>query len=95
MPGALLYVALILWTLAAALRVRRLKGPNSDPAMTTMAASMCGALVSVYVAGNTADYLLAEVQFWLLPTLVSVFWLSESPAAVDKPGGATLSPMNS
>ena len=94
-PGALLYVALILWTLGAALRVRRLKGPNSDPALTTMAASMCGALVSVYAAGNTADYLLAEVQFWLLPTLVSVFWLSESPSVVDKPSGATFSPVSS
>ena len=87
-PGALLFVSLILWTLVAALRLRRLQGPSSDPAMTTLGASMCGALISVFVAGNTADYLLAEVQFWLLPTLVSVFWLSESRNLADNPVGS-------
>ena len=39
---------------------------------------MCSALVAVYVAGNTADYLMAEVQFWLLAGLVSAFQLAES-----------------
>ena len=87
-PGALLFVSLILWTLVAALRLRRLRGPNSDPVMTTLGASMCGALISVFVAGNTADYLLAEVQFWLQPTLVSVFWLSESHNRVDHAVGS-------
>ena len=59
------------------LRIRRMRGPAYDPALTTLGASMCGALAVIFAAGNTADYLLAEVQFWLFAALVSMLWLSE------------------
>jgi O-antigen ligase len=76
-PGALMFTSLVLWTVAAMFRIRRLNGPHSDPVLTTLGGSLCGALTVVLVAGNTADYLLAENQFWFYAALVSVFWLSE------------------
>ena len=75
--GALLFIILALWSVGAMLRIRRMRGPAYDPALTTLGASMCGALAVIFAAGNTADYLLAEVQFWLFAALVSMLWLSE------------------
>jgi hypothetical protein len=76
-PGALLFIVVSLWTLGCMVRIRRMRNlPQSDPELVTLAGSMCGALAVVFVAGNTADYLLAEVQFWLFAGLVSVPWLS-------------------
>jgi O-antigen ligase len=75
-PGAMLYACLVLWVVGAAFRIRRLNGPLDDPGLTTLGASLCGALVVVLVAGTSADYLTKEVQFWLYAALVSMFWLS-------------------
>jgi hypothetical protein len=70
--GAALFVWLTVWTLLAMLRMRRLEAYHGDPNLTTLAAAVVSALAVIFTAGNTADFLLAEVQFWLLATLVSI-----------------------
>ena len=85
LPGGLLFIILSLWTVMVMLRIRRMRGPACDPALTTLGASMCGALVVIFVSGNTADYLLAEVQFWLFAALVSMLWLSERDKPAEYP----------
>jgi O-antigen ligase len=74
-PGAMLFIWLTLWTVAK-LRVRRLEVHHGDPVLTTLVATIAGALAVVFVAGNTADFLLAEVQFWLFATLVSLLHIA-------------------
>jgi hypothetical protein len=70
-PGAVLFAWLGLWSLRL---IQRLRGPlyQSDPDVATLTATTVAALAVVFVAGNTADFLLAEVQFWLFAALVSV-----------------------
>jgi len=81
----------VAWILAAMVRVRRLNKRAVDPALITLSASMCGALVVVMVAGNTADYLMAEVQFWLYAALVSALQFGES-ARVAATAGTGIAP---
>ncbi len=78
-PGAIIYIWLVLWVVAAILRTRRNRA-TGDPDLTSMAAAFCGAIFAILVAGQTADYLTKEVQFWLYAGLVSVFWLREKDA---------------
>ena len=40
--------------------------------------------MAVLVSGTTADFLLAEVQFWLFALVLSCFWLS----SIKETGGA-------
>jgi O-antigen ligase len=86
-PGGLLFISLTLWTLAAGVRIRSLNGLGADPQLITLGAAICGALAVVWVSGNTADYLMAEVQFWMFAGLVTVFQLSEKThiAAAPQP----------
>lgn len=70
-PGAIMYLALVCWVVAAIVQVRRWKTPADDAVLTTQAATLCAALVVVLVTGMTADFLMAEVQFWLYAGLVS------------------------
>ncbi len=71
-PGAILYIWLTCWTLLAMVRLKRLDAHHGDPNLTTLAGTVGGALAVVFVAGNTADFLLAEIQYWLFATLVSI-----------------------
>lgn len=80
--GAMLYLALVLWIVGATWRARRWRGSPADPELATFGATVCAALAVVIVAGNTADYLLVEVQFWLLAMLVSVRQLVPANATV-------------
>jgi hypothetical protein len=69
--GAILYLGLVCWVLGAILQVHRWNTPRDDPELTTQAGTLCGALVAVLVSGMTADFLGAEVQFWLYAGLAS------------------------
>lgn len=91
-PGFLLFSSLVLWTGLTVLTLRRLDKRTADPGLTTMGAAVCGALTAVFVAGLAADYLMAEVQFWLFAALVSVLQLCTAsrlanpvPAAAHAP----------
>lgn len=77
-PGAMIFLWLTLWTPLAMLRLRRLESTHGDPNLTTLSASIVGALTVVFVAGNTADFLLAEVQFWLFAILVSIMHFADA-----------------
>ncbi len=74
-PGAILFVSLTIWCLVAAVRIRGMNGLRGDPEIITLGAAVCGALAAVWVAGNTADYLMAELQFWMFACLVSTLQL--------------------
>jgi hypothetical protein len=70
--GAVLYLWLNAWILVAVLRLNRLERTHGDARMTTWGAAIGGGLVVVFVSGNTADFLMAEVLFWLCAALVSL-----------------------
>jgi O-antigen ligase len=74
--GAMLFVALILWILRSAYRIRRLNGVVGDPELLTLGGTACAALIVIYVSGISTDYLLAENQFWLLAALVSMLLIA-------------------
>lgn len=77
-PGAMLFIALILWWLGAIARLRRLiDRADIDPDVVTLGGAIAGGLMVVIVAGSATDYLLAEVQFWLFAALVSALQLGE------------------
>jgi O-antigen ligase len=84
-PGMALFVWLSLWTLLAILRMRRLDAHHGDPNLTTLAGAIGGALAVIFVAGNTADFLLAEVQFWLFATLVSILHFAAMRSTGERP----------
>lgn len=70
-PGAALFLTLFCWLLRAMLLVRRL-GRKGDAELATNGAALCGALMVVFVAGMSSDFLKAEVQFWLFAGLASL-----------------------
>ena len=76
-PGALMFIILVLWVLGQIPRLRRLERKGADPGLITMGAGMCGALVVVLVAGSATDYLLAEVQFWMYAGLAAMLQICE------------------
>jgi len=51
--------------------MKRLDAHHGDR-IHDLAGTVGGALAVVFVAGNTADFLLAEIQYWLFATLVSI-----------------------
>ena len=90
-PGAAMFIALVLWLAVASWRVRSWNGPRDDPELTTLAASICGALVVVFVAGIATDFLLAEVQFWMFAAAVCAIQMRQalvSPATQPAPSAA-------
>jgi O-antigen ligase len=66
-PGGLMFIWLSLWTVGALLRLRSLQVKHGD------------AEVSVFIAGNTADFLMAEVQFWIFAAFVSLLQFGQQP----------------
>jgi hypothetical protein len=46
--------------------------------LITLGAACCGGMTAVIVAGSAADYLMAEIQFWLLAALVSMLQLARA-----------------
>jgi len=76
-PGALMFLWLVLWTLWALVRLRSLERMHGDPEVTTLAATAGSVLGVVFVAGNTADFLMAEVQFWIFPAFITLLQLRQ------------------
>jgi O-antigen ligase len=84
-PGALLFSAILAWVLVSPFRVRNLNHAGVASDLTMFGAGLAGALMAVMVSGMTADYLYKEVQYWLFPALVTVFWLGKQPASLVRP----------
>jgi len=85
--GALLFIALVLWVLVAALRILWLRNRPADATLPVLAAGVLGPVVVVLVAGIATDYLMAEVQFWFLAALVAALRLLAAATS-----GARLAP---
>ena len=77
-PGAIIYLWLVLWVVAAATRIYRIGRRGQDAELATLGAALIGAISVILVSGVSADNLTKEVQFWLYAGLVSVLWLAES-----------------
>jgi O-antigen ligase len=71
-PGAILFIWLALWTVLTLARFRLRDAFHRDAELTTLAATVGGVLAVVLVAGNTADFLMAEVQFWMFALFVTL-----------------------
>ena len=91
-PGVVLFSSLVLWIVGVAFRVRHMGREPVDPELMSLSAALCGALMVVVGAGVATDYLMAEVQFWMLAALVSALKLAEgkdrpvAPAALPLRG---------
>ena len=90
-PGAILYIWLTAWGLAAVARLRALQSRRVSMELTAPAVACCAGIAVVWTAGQFTDYLLAEVQFWLFALVAAnleQIRLAISPtkaAAVDLP----------
>jgi O-antigen ligase len=76
--GALLYLSLLVWLLATIWRTRRLSLHHPDAELITLIGTACAGLMVVHVSGIAADYLMAEVQFWLYAAIVSGLHLTQA-----------------
>ncbi len=85
--GGFLYLCLALWIVVAGRRVQRMRGPLDDPELVTLGATTCAGLAVVFVAGNSADYLLVENQFWLFAVMVSMLQLAAQRTTVGGEAG--------
>jgi hypothetical protein len=81
--GVVLFSALVLWVMMAAMRIFRLRNRVGDATLPVIAAGLCGGVVVVLVAGIGTDYLMAEVQFWFLAGLVCALRMLAALAAGD------------
>jgi O-antigen ligase len=67
-PGVIAYVLLLAWGGRAIVRIRRLRRAATDPHLG-YAGAAAAALGVVFAAGIFTDYLMAEVQIWMLALL--------------------------
>lgn len=77
-PGAILFLLLWLWVLKSCLLARRWAVARRPLLQVSMATAVCAGLAVVFVGGQFADFLVSEVQVWLLALLAG---LKTLPAA--------------
>lgn len=85
-PGVVIYAWLGLWGVRTVRRLRSMQRAGTPVELTGPAIAACGGMAVVWVAGQFADYLLAEVQIWLFAVLaISLAQLSQlrDEAATD------------
>ncbi|MGE3666323.1 MAG: O-antigen ligase family protein [Steroidobacteraceae bacterium] len=71
-PGAFLFSILWLWVLKSCLAARRAARANRPLLEASVMAAVCGGLVVVFIGGQFADFLKAEVQVWLFALLAGL-----------------------
>ncbi len=71
-PGALMFLAAVLWAARSLLRLRRADKAGLPATLGAYRAAAGAGLVVVLVAGLFVDYLKAEVQVWCLAILLSL-----------------------
>ena len=81
----MIFIWLTLWTLLTTVRFKGKETPDRDPEIGTLVAAVVAVLASIFVAGNTADFLMAEGQFWMLAALVSMLRFAGSKAPGEAP----------
>lgn len=92
-PGAMLFVWLTLWGLASVFQLRLLQRHKATPPSIAYATACCAGMAVIWVSGQFTDYLMAEVQIWLLALLAASFdrLRSVTRAEVPAPTGSPLS----
>ena len=65
-PGATLYVAMVLWILATLRSMAKSRPGSSDPSVTLLIPAVAGSLVAIIVADLFVQYPKFEVRFWFL-----------------------------
>jgi hypothetical protein len=70
-PGAIFYIWLTLWGVVVVARLKALQRLNLSMELTTPAIACCAGIAVVWTAGQFTDYLISEVQFWLLALLAA------------------------
>jgi O-antigen ligase len=78
-PGAAIFIILGVWMLRMLWRLRMARDDPADPELRTLTGAICAGIAVVFVAGNTADFLLAEIQFWLLGLFVAALHMLRLP----------------
>lgn len=85
-PGAAIYLAVVGWGVLAVLRLRRAVRVELSRD-TAYGGAPAAALAVVLIAGIFTDYLMAEVQIWMLALLAAHrLLLREAPVATESPG---------
>jgi hypothetical protein len=82
-PGAIMYLALWIWTATALIRARDVRGDPESVQRSILNAAVGGGLLLVFVAGQFVDYLKTEIQIWLLVLLVVLIQLRRTSAVAD------------
>ncbi len=72
LPGAIMFSMLLLWVLKSCLIARSWAKARRPLLDVSVMAAICGGLVVVYIGGQFADFLKAEVQVWLLALLAGL-----------------------
>jgi O-antigen ligase len=65
-PGALLYVGMVLWVLASLRSVARSQPISSESAAATLFPAVAGSLVAIIVGDLFVQYPKFEIRFWFL-----------------------------
>jgi len=79
LPGAVIFTIWTVWILRMVWRLRATRNEPDEPDLRMLAGAIGGALVVIFAAGNTADFLLVEIQFWLLALFVSALQMLPEP----------------
>lgn len=72
LPGAILFSMLWLWVFKSCLIARRWAAAKRPLLEVSLMSATCAGLVVVFIGGQFADFLKAEVQVWLLALLASL-----------------------
>jgi hypothetical protein len=84
-PGAVIFAVFVVWMLRALWSLRLARNDRADPELRGLTGAICAALAVVFVAGNTADFLLAEIQFWLIGLFLSALHMLALPVKTAIP----------
>lgn len=89
-PGAALYLIVWFWVMKSCLVARRWAIARRPLLEVCVMTATCAGLVTIFIGGQFADFLKAEVQVWLLALLASLRFMPSSIApgapATRRPG---------
>lgn len=71
-PGAIMFLMLVMWVLKSCLHARQWSRAKRPLLEVSVVAATCAGLVVVFVGGQFADFLKAEIQVWLLALLAGL-----------------------
>ena len=81
MPGAIAYIAIVLWAIVVLRGAKRLDSKGLDEPLGLYRAALGSALAACFVSGQFTNLLTAEVNVWLIALLVVVKDVSQRSVA--------------